>query len=107
MAFVVTDNCIKCKYTDCVTVCPVDAFHEGPNFLAINPEVCIDCDLCVPECPVDAIFEEDSLPEGMDKYLQLNAELVAIWPVIIQAKAPLIDAQQWDGVKNKREHLIF
>ncbi|ABV37871.1 4Fe-4S ferredoxin, iron-sulfur binding domain protein [Shewanella sediminis HAW-EB3] len=107
MAFVVTDNCIRCKYTDCVAVCPVDAFHEGPNFLAINPEVCIDCDLCVPECAAQAIFQEDDLPEGMEQYLELNAELAQIWPVITEVKEAPADAEEWDGVKNKREHLII
>jgi NAD-dependent dihydropyrimidine dehydrogenase PreA subunit len=59
MPFVVTENCIKCKHTDCVEVCPVDCFHEGPNFLVIDPDECIDCTLCEPECPVNAIFPED------------------------------------------------
>jgi ferredoxin len=61
MPFVVTDNCIKCKYTDCVEVCPVDCFHEGPNFLVIDPDECIDCTLCEPECPVNAIYPEDDV----------------------------------------------
>ncbi|TRY13351.1 ferredoxin FdxA [Shewanella hanedai] len=107
MAFVVTDNCIRCKYTDCVAVCPVDAFHEGPNFLAINPDVCIDCELCVPECAAAAIFQEDELPEGMEQYLELNAELAEIWPVITEIKEAPLDAAEWDGVKDKREHLIL
>ncbi|MEH6442853.1 MAG: ferredoxin FdxA [Oceanospirillaceae bacterium] len=106
MAFVVTDNCIKCKYTDCVSVCPVDAFHEGPNFLAINPIICIDCELCVPECTADAIFQEDDLPEGMEQYLELNAQLAEVWPIITQVKEASAEAKQWDGVANKREHLI-
>src|SRR4029077_9764226 len=74
MTFVVTDNCIKCKYTDCVEVCPVDCFYEGPNFLVIHPDECIDCALCEPECPVDAIFSEDELPENQQQFLALNAE---------------------------------
>ena len=69
MTFVVTEQCIKCKYTDCVDVCPVDCFHEGPNFIVIDPEICIDCALCVPECPVDAIYEESDLPENMTDYI--------------------------------------
>ena len=81
MTFVVTENCIKCKYTDCVEVCPVDCFHEGPNFLVIDPEECIDCTLCEPECPAEAIFAEDDLPEGQEQFLELNAELAAGWPV--------------------------
>ena len=67
MAFVVTDNCIQCKYTDCVAVCPADAFHQGPNFLVINPESCIDCDLCPVECPAEAIYQEDEVPENQNE----------------------------------------
>ena len=107
MAFVVTDNCIRCKYTDCVAVCPVDAFHEGPNFLAINPDVCIDCELCVPECPAQAIYQEEALPNDMQHYLTLNAELAEIWPIITEIKVAPLDAQEWDGVKNKQKHLII
>ena len=76
MTFVVTESCIKCKLTDCVEVCPVDCFHEGPNFLVIDPEECIDCTLCEPECPVEAIYSEDELPEGQEKFIEINAELV-------------------------------
>lgn len=101
MAFVVTDNCIQCKYTDCVAVCPVDAFHEGPNFLAINPDVCIDCDLCVSECPAQAIFQEDELPEGQQQFLKLNEELSQLWPVITQVIPAPDDADKYNGVANK------
>ena len=75
MTFVVTEACIKCKYTDCVEVCPVDCFHEGPNFLVIDPDECIDCTLCEPECPVEAIFSEDEVPAGQEEFKKLNAEL--------------------------------
>ena len=75
MTFVVLENCIKCKYTDCVEVCPVDCFHEGPNFLVIDPDECIDCTLCEPECPVEAIVAEDDVPPGQEHFLELNAEL--------------------------------
>jgi len=75
MPFVVTENCIKCKYTDCVEVCPVDCFHEGPNFLVIDPDECIDCTLCEPECPVNAIYPEDDVPAGQEGFIALNAEL--------------------------------
>jgi ferredoxin len=75
MAFVVTESCIKCKYMDCVEVCPVDCFHEGPNFLVIDPDECIDCTLCEPECPVEAIFSEEEIPTGQENFKELNAEL--------------------------------
>jgi ferredoxin len=105
MAFVVTDNCIRCKYTDCVEVCPVDCFYEGPNFLAINPDECIDCALCEPECPTSAIFSEDELPENQEHFVELNADLANIWPNIAEKKDPLADAAKWDGVEDKLEHL--
>lgn len=106
MTFVVTEQCIKCKFTDCVDVCPVDCFHEGPNFLVIDPEVCIDCALCVPECPVDAIFEENDLPENMREFIEINAELAKSWPVIDESKDPLPDAEEWADMPDKRSALI-
>jgi ferredoxin len=105
MTFVVTEACIKCKYTDCVEVCPVDCFHEGPNMLVINPDECIDCTLCEPECPVDAILSEDELSEDQQKFLQINTELSAKWPVIVEIKAAPEDADDWVDVKNKLEYL--
>ncbi|HDP89534.1 MAG TPA: ferredoxin family protein [Thioalkalivibrio sp.] len=105
MTFVVTENCIKCKYTDCVEVCPVDCFHEGPNFLVIDPDECIDCTLCEPECPAEAIFPEDDVPEGQEQFLELNAELAKSWPVITQRKDPLPDAEEWDGKSDKLQYL--
>jgi len=105
MTFVVTDNCIKCKYTDCVEVCPVDCFYEGPNFLVIDPDECIDCALCEPECPANAIFSEDELPADQVKYIEVNAELCQTWPNITEQKDPPSDAKEWDGVPNKFEHL--
>ena len=86
MAYVVTDACVKCKYTDCVDVCPVDCFHEGPNFLTIDPDECIDCTLCVAECPVEAIYAEDDVPTEQRAYIALNAELSKRWPLIVQRK---------------------
>ncbi|NOX92705.1 MAG: ferredoxin family protein, partial [Gammaproteobacteria bacterium] len=80
MTYVVTENCIKCKYTDCVEVCPVDCFHEGPNFLVIDPKECIDCTLCEPECPINAIYSVDDLPEDQEQFIALNAELSPLWP---------------------------
>jgi ferredoxin len=105
MTFVVTENCIKCKYTDCVEVCPVDCFHEGPNFLVIDPEECIDCTLCEPECPVDAIVSEDDLPEDQQQFLGLNAELAKEWPVITEVKEPPADAKEWEDVPGKLKYL--
>jgi len=86
MTFVVTEACIKCKYTDCVEVCPVDCFHEGPNFLVIDPDECIDCTLCEPECPVEAIFSEDEVPADQKEFTQINADLAKQWPVITEMK---------------------
>lgn len=105
MTFVVTENCIRCKYTDCVEVCPVDCFREGPNFLVIDPDECIDCNLCVPECPVDAIFAEDDLPEDQKKFTALNAKLAKKWPMITVRKEPLADANEWATVTNKLQYL--
>ena len=105
MTFVVTQNCIKCKYTDCVEVCPVDCFHEGANFLVIDPEECIDCTLCEPECPAEAIVSEDDLPEDQQEFLELNAELSKVWPVITEKKDPLPDADEWDGAPDKLQYL--
>ncbi len=105
MTFVVTDNCIRCKYTDCVEVCPVDCFREGPNFLVIDPDECIDCELCVPECPAEAIYPEDELPDDQAHFLELNAELAPQWPAITERKDPLPEAEEWDGVEDKLQYL--
>ena len=105
MAYVVTDACVRCKYTDCVDVCPVDCFHEGPNFLAIDPDECIDCTLCVAECPVEAIYAEDDVPAGQKIYIQLNAELSKRWPVLSQRKEPLSDHADWAHVQGKLSQL--
>lgn len=105
MTFVVTENCIRCKYMDCVEVCPVDCFREGPNMLVIDPDECIDCALCEPECPVNAIVSEDDLQEKDAEFLTLNTRLAKIWPTISQMKTPPADAKEWEGVPNKREYL--
>lgn len=105
MTYLVLDNCIRCKYTDCVEVCPVDCFHEGPNMLVIDPEECIDCSLCVPECPVDAIVSEDDVPAGKEEWLQLNQQLATQWPVICEKKDAPPDADDWKDTPNKRQHL--
>ena len=105
MTYVVTEACIKCKYTDCVDVCPVDCFHEGPNFLVIDPEECIDCTLCVAECPVEAIYAEDDLPVEQRKFTELNAELAKLWPVLTATKDAPVDADEWKEVKDKLKYL--
>ena len=105
MTYVVTETCIKCKYTDCVDVCPVDCFREGPNFLVIDPDECIDCTLCVAECPVEAIYAEDDVPDNQQEYTALNAELAKVWKPIIEKKDGPPDADEWAKVKEKK-HLL-
>ncbi len=105
MPFVVTESCIKCKYTDCVEVCPVDCFYEGPNMLVIKADECIDCALCEPECPVDAIKSEDEVSDAQKEFIALNIELAEIWPNINKKKPAPADADQWKDIPNKR-HLL-
>ena len=105
MTFVVTESCIKCKYTDCVEVCPVDCFYEGPNFLVIDPDECIDCALCEPECPVNAIVSEDDLTDEQKQFQQLNADLAKTWPNITAMKEAPVDTASWDEVKDKLQYL--
>lgn len=105
MTHVVTEACVRCRYTDCVTVCPVDCFHAGPNMLVIDPNECIDCAVCIPECPVNAIRAENDLPAGQEPWLDINAELSRIWPVITQRTDPLPDADEWAQVQHKRHFL--
>jgi ferredoxin len=97
MAYVVTEPCINCKYTNCASVCPVDAFREGPNFLVISPDDCIDCDACVAECPVEAIFPDDEVPEKWEHYIEWNSRLAEKWDdrVINETIDPLPDADEW------------
>ena len=101
MTFVVTENCIKCKYTDCVEVCPVGCFHEGPNMLVINPDECIDCTLCVPVCPSEAIRAEEDVGVAQLEFIELNKELSKNWPVINTKKDPLPDADEWKNEEGK------
>lgn len=105
MTFVITEHCIKCKYTDCVEVCPVDCFYEGPNFLVIHPDECIDCALCEPECPVNAIVSEDDLTVEQKQFLSLNDELARVWPNITSKKEAPADAKSWEDVPDKLAHL--
>ena len=105
MTYLVTENCIKCKHTDCVEVCPVDCFYEGPNFLAINPDECIDCGVCVPECPVDAIVPDNDTNVNVVLWTDINKRLSTKWPVITKRKAPLPDAEEWNGKPNKLDLL--
>jgi ferredoxin len=106
MTFVVTESCIRCKYTDCVEVCPVDCFRVGPNFLVIDPDECIDCALCEPECPVQAIHSEDEVPEEQKEFIELNARLAKLWPSITQNTGGLPDAEEWKGIPHKRQYLV-
>jgi len=105
MTYIVAEPCVKCKYTDCVDVCPVDCFREGENFLVIDPDECIDCGACVPECPTEAIFSEDDLPEKWSEYTELNARLAEDWPEIDEKKDALADADEWKDVAEKRDGL--
>ena len=105
MAYVVTESCIKCKYTDCVDVCPVDCFREGPNMLVIDPDECIDCTLCVPECPVEAIFAEDDVPDDQQAFIAKNAQLAKQWKPLIERKPAPPDADEWAKV-TKKKHLL-
>jgi ferredoxin len=101
MTHLVTENCIKCKHTDCVEVCPVDCFHEGPNFLAIDPDECIDCGVCIPECPINAIVEGDEGKEGYQFWFDLNKRLSKKWPIITKKKMALSEAIEYKDKPNK------
>ena len=105
MTHVVSESCIQCKYTDCVTVCPVDCFREGENFLVIDPEECIDCSLCVAECPANAIYAADDLPEDQKQFIALNAELAKQWKPIVEKKDAPADADEWRDKKDKLKYL--
>ena len=105
MTYVVTESCIKCKYTDCVEVCPVDCFYEGPEFLVIHPDECIDCGLCEPECPIEAIFADDELPKDQIEFIEINAKLADVYENITEAAEPLPDADIFKDVKGKKQFL--
>jgi ferredoxin len=103
MTYVVTAYCDGCKYTDCVEVCPVEAFHEGPTMLYINPETCIDCDVCVAQCPVEAIYAEDQVPEQWAEYTQINADEYLNYPELSEKKDPLPTVRTLDEIKAAEE----
>jgi len=106
MTYVVSENCIKCKYTDCIEVCPVDCFYEGENFLVINPDECIDCSLCVPACPAEAIYPDDELPKGEEIFIKINERLSQSWKRITDSHPPLPEADIYNGKKGKLKYLI-
>ena len=105
MTHVVTESCIRCRYTDCVDVCPVDCFKMGPNFLVIDPDECIDCAVCIPECPVNAIYTEEDVPDNQREFIQINADLSKHWKTITKRTAPLPDADAWAEITSKIQHL--
>lgn len=105
MTYLVTENCIKCKHTDCVEVCPVDCFYEGPNFLAINPDECIDCGVCLPECPIDAIVPDNDTGVDIEFWTNLNRRLSKKWPNITKRKPALPDHAEWKDKPNKLDLL--
>ena len=108
MTHIVTESCIRCKYTDCVDVCPVDCFREGPNMLVIDPDECIDCAVCIPECPVNAIYAEEDTPADQMNFIKLNVELsvAAGWKSITKRKAPPTDADDWKDKTGKLSELV-
>lgn len=105
MPHIVLESCIRCRYTDCVDVCPVDCFREGPNMLVIDPDECIDCAVCIPECPVEAIKAEEDVSEDQQQFVALNAELAKVWPSITRTKESLPDAEDWKDVTDKLQYL--
>ena len=105
MTYVVTESCIKCKYTDCVEICPVDCFYEGPEFLVIDPEECIDCGLCEPECPIEAIFADDELPSDQIEFIEINLKRSEVYENITESKEPLPEAEKYKVIKDKKQFL--
>jgi ferredoxin len=110
MTYIVTEPCINCKYTDCVEVCPVDCFYEGPNFLTIHPDECIDCNACVPTCPVEAIYADDEVPEEYEHYYQWNDYLSRQWKElgynITEKKDPPEDAEEWEDADKSEQDIL-
>ena len=106
MTHVVLEACIQCRYTDCVDVCPVDCFKKGPNFLAIDPDECIDCAVCIPECPVEAIVAEEDVPANQQHMIEINAELARKWPTISRMEGAMPEAEEWSKRTDKLQYLI-
>ncbi len=99
MTYLVVENCIKCKFMDCVEVCPVDCFYEGENFLVINPDECIDCGVCEPECPAEAIVPDTE--DGLDQWLEINTKYSTEWPnITVKGESPA-DAEEWKDKPDK------
>ena len=105
MTHVVTESCIKCRYTDCVDVCPVDCFKVGPNFIVIDPDECIDCAVCIPECPVNAIYPEEDVPDGQREFIEINAQLAKQWPVLTRKQPHTPEADEYSKITAKK-HLL-
>jgi len=104
MTYIVTDNCIRCKYMDCVEVCPVDCFYEGETMLVIHPDECIDCGVCEPECPADAIKPDTE--DGLDEWLRINTEFAEKWPNVTMKRETYPDADDYDGKPNKYQEFF-
>ena len=105
MTHVVTESCIKCRYTDCVDVCPVDCFKVGPNFIVIDPDECIDCAVCIPECPVNAIYPEEDVPDDQREFIEINAQLAKQWPVLTRKQPHAPEAEEYSKITDKK-HLL-
>ncbi len=105
MPFIVTEKCIKCRYTDCVEVCPVDCFYEGENMVVINPDECIDCGVCEPECPIEAIKSDEELDPGEEKWVNINSHYASIWPNITKNKGPLPNADKYADMPDKEDQM--
>lgn len=106
MTYVVTESCVNCRHTDCVSVCPVNCFRGGPNFLVIDPDECIDCAVCIPECPVDAIYADHDVPDDQHHFIALNAELARVWPEITEHEDALPEAEHWKDKQGKADLIV-
>jgi len=107
MPFVVTGKCIKCRYTDCVEVCPVDCFYEGENMLVINPDECIDCGVCEPECPIEAIKSDEELASEEQHWAEKNTKYSALWPLLTRGKGALAEADAWSEKSCAEKEPLF